>query len=229
MQGTYSNTHEQQPVPNEGRIATQYAYLVKRASAHLRSQVGGGLDLEDIEQAGMLGLVQAIRRYGDIDDDFEKFAFIRIRGAMLDEVRSMDWRSRTSRDETHRLTTARSKLYNLLQREPTDQELSKTTGFDLEKIRELQLSAQAGEINQLEDWMAEGFDDDRKREGLSDKKLILAEALEKMNERQRLIISLYYYYGMNMEEIALTLGVTNARVCQLHKDCLAFLNRLLKD
>lgn len=227
MQDSYPNASTSQAPVNEGLLATQFAPLVKRAAAHLRSQVGSGLDLEDVEQAGMMGLIQAIRRYGEIDDEFEAFAFVRIRGAMLDEIRSMDMRSRQSREETHRLASLRTKLYKQLYREPTDTELAKASGLPLEKVRDLIVSMQADTIGQLEDWMLNATSGGRN--SLEEKREILSRALGRMNERQRLIISLYYYYGMNMQEIALTLDLTAPRVCQLHKECIAFLTKLLKD
>lgn len=217
------------PALDENRLLCRYAYLVKRACGHLRSQVSAGFSMEDLEQVGLMGLLEAIRRYGEPDEAFESFAFKRIRGAILDELRRQDWRPRRVRQAANELNQAQRTLFNKLGRDPTDEELARHTGLTLEQVRERLYDAQAEEMQCLEDWMAQGGD----RAGSQNERLemqhAIASALRQMSERDRLLIALYYHQGLNMKEIALTLGLTESRVCQLHKQCLATLNRLLRD
>jgi RNA polymerase sigma factor FliA len=206
---------------------TQYAHLVKRACAHLRSQVSAGFSQEDFEQVGLMGLLEAIRRYGEPDEAFESFAFKRIRGAILDELRRQDWRPRGVRQAAHNLNHQRRKLYNVLGRDPTDDELAKVVQLSAGEVRELAYANQAEEMQCLEDWLEKGGDKGSGGTEQIDLQRSIEEALAQMHERERLLIALYYQHDLNMKEIALTLGLTESRVCQLHKDCLATLNRLL--
>lgn len=211
----------------ETRLLTVYAYLVKRACAHLRSQVSAGFSQEDFEQVGLMGLLEAIRRYGEPDEAFESFAFKRIRGAILDELRRQDWRPRRVRQAAHSLNHHRRTLYNELGRDASDQELADAAGIDTAEVRELGYATQAEEMQCLEDWLAKGGD--RGTDGMkeAEMQMVIAKALGLMPERERLLIALYYQHELNMKEIALTLNLTESRVCQLHKECLANLNKLL--
>lgn len=211
----------------ETRLLTRYAYLVKRVCSHLRSQVSAGFSLEDFEQVGLMGLLEAIRRYGTPDEAFESFAFKRIRGAILDELRRQDWRPRSLRQAAHNLNHTRRALYKELNRDPSDEELAQAAGVSVEEVRELAYANQAEEMQCLDDWLAKGGDTGSGSMEQVELQRALAQALAQMPERQRLLIALYYQYDLNMKEIALTLGLTESRVCQLHKECLATLNQLL--
>lgn len=219
----------EEPALDENRLLRRYAYLVKRACSHLRSQVSAGFSMEDFEQVGLMGLLEAIRRYGEPDEAFESFAFKRIRGAILDELRRQDWRPRRVRQAANELNQAQRTLFNELGREPTDEELARHTGLTLEQVRERLYDAQAEEMQCLEDWLAQGGDRACSQNERLEMQQSIASALRQMPERDRLLIALYYHQGLNMKEIALTLGLTESRVCQLHKQCLATLNRLLRD
>src|SRR5690554_5051326 len=125
MLGSYPVSAPSEDIAGEEtHLLTRYAYLVKRVCSHLRSQVSAGFDLEDFEQVGLMGLLEAIRRYGEPDEAFEAFAFKRIRGAILDELRSQDWRPRRVRQGVHELNHHHRTLFNRLGREPTDDELA---------------------------------------------------------------------------------------------------------
>lgn len=210
-------------------LLTRYAHLVKRACRHLRSQVSAGFSMEDFEQVGLMGLLQAIRRYGEPDGAFEAFAFKRIRGAILDELRSQDWRPRRVRQGVHELNHHHRTLLNRLGREPTDDELAAEAGLTPVEVRERLYDGQAEEMHCLEDWLAKGNDKAGNGMDRVEQQHYIAEALRKMPEREQLLIALYYQQEMNMKEIALTLGLTESRVCQLHKECLTTLNHLLRE
>ncbi|MDX9875055.1 MAG: FliA/WhiG family RNA polymerase sigma factor [Spongiibacteraceae bacterium] len=215
---------------DENALLLRYAPLVKRAAAHLRSQISTVFAAEDFEQVGLLGLLEAIRRYGGPpDDEFESFAFKRIRGAMLDELRRQDWRPRQVRQAAHALNRSRRALYQQLGREPTDNELAAAMGIDSDAVRDLRYAQQAEELQSLEEWLANGGNAtgaDMSREEL---RLALKQALAQLKPRQQLLMTLYYVRELNMKEIAAVLDVTESRVCQLHKECIARLNQLLRD
>ncbi|EKE73991.1 LafS [Gallaecimonas xiamenensis 3-C-1] len=214
---------------NEALLLRRYAHLVKRACGHLRSQVSAAFCQEDFEQVGLMGLLEAIRRYGEPDEAFESFAFKRVRGAILDELRRQDWRPRQVRQAAHDLNHYHRKLYNRLGRTPSDQELAEEMGLELAQIRELVYANQAEEMQCLEDWLAKGMEPSGGGMGGYELQRTLAKTLGRLKEREQLLLTLYYHHELNMKEIAQVLGLTESRVCQLHKECLANLNQLLKE
>ena len=215
---------------DENALLMRYAHLVKRAAAHLRSQVSASFSMEDFEQVGLLGLLEAIRRYGGPPDaQFESFAFKRIRGAILDELRRQDWRPRQLRQQTHELNRQVRRLYNELARVPTDTELAATMDISLETLREIRYAQQAEQLEGLEDWLAAGGREPSSDMSRDELRLTLKQALARLQPRQQLLLSLYYLQELNMKEVAAVLDLTESRVCQLHKECLAALNQILRE
>ena len=218
------------PPADENALLLRYAHLVKRAAAHLRSQVSATFSLEDFEQVGLLGLLEAIRRYGPPDEQFESFAFKRIRGAILDELRRQDWRPRQLRQATHELNRHARALYNRLGRVPRDSELAAALGITAAELRELSYAQQAEQMQGLEEWLEAGGQEpsggDMSRFEL---KLALKQALARLQPRQQLLLTLYYEHELNMKEIAAVLELTESRVCQLHKESVAKLNEALRE
>lgn len=214
---------------DENALLMRYAHLVKRAAAHLRSQVSAGFSLEDFEQVGLLGLLEAIRRYGPPDEQFESFAFKRIRGAILDELRRQDWRPRQLRQATHELNRHARALYNRLGRVPRDSELAAAMGITAAELRELSYAQQAEELQGLEDWLAAGGQEPSGDLSRFELKLALKQALARLQPRQQLLLTLYYEHELNMKEIAAVLELTESRVCQLHKECVKKLNEALRE
>jgi RNA polymerase sigma factor for flagellar operon FliA len=231
MLGGYQNTEDDgSDARQEGLLLSKYAHLVKRAAAHLRSQVTASFSMEDIEQVGLMGLLDAIRRYGQPDEHFESFAFLRVRGSILDELRSQDWRPRNVRQAVHKLNQIRRNMYRELGREPSILELSERTRLSSDKVHELIYADQAESMQCLEDWMTNLKESNNNvKMSRTDKQIMLEKALSKMSDRERLLIALYYQKDLNIKEIALVLEVSEPRVCQIHKECLEKLNILLKE
>lgn len=217
-------------VSNEAKLLSQYAYLVKRAVAHLNGNVTAAVSQEDLEQIGLMGLLEAIRRYGVPDEGFENFAFTRVRGAILDELRRQDWRPRGVRQAANKLNQIRRDLMKALAREPTEMELAQKTGLGIDKIRELIYADHAQSMESLENWLSNGGEK-AEESGMTrqDKQVLLSRALGQMPKRDRLLVSLYYQQGLNLKEIGLALDLAPSRVCQLHKECLETLNKLLTE
>ncbi|MBE0359883.1 MULTISPECIES: FliA/WhiG family RNA polymerase sigma factor [Pseudoalteromonas] len=216
----------------ETELLTQYSFLVKRAAAHMRTQVGVLVDNDDIQQIGLVALLSSLRRYGrDIDEKFTAFAFKRIRGAMLDEFRRLDWRPRQLRQQSHQLRDMTRTLRKQHGREATDTELCDALNIEHNELIKLQYSEQAEAIESLESLL----EDNPKlsitspsSEDKADTVLMLKKAMSGMNTREKLLLQLYYTHEMNMKEIALTLELTEARVCQLHKRALETLTKKLQ-
>ncbi len=218
------------PRTGEQAILTRYLPLVKRAACHLRSQVSACFDLEDMEQVGMMGLLEAWRRYGsEPDAQFESYAFKRIRGAMLDELRRLDWRPRQLRQQVHGHNQVQRELHNRLGRPPSEQELAAALDCSVDEVRQLSYASQAEALQSLEEWLENGGKAPTTESDDVDMAMTISKVLATLDKREQLLLALYYQQELNMKEIALVLGLTESRVCQLHKQCVLQLKQRLVD
>lgn len=217
---------------DENALLSRYLYLVKRAVGHLRSQIGTVQSYEDLIQIGTMGLLEAIRRYGsEPDEAFEGYAFKRIRGEILDELRRQDWRPRQARQQGHALNHARRTLSRSLGREPSDGELAEHLEIDLTQLQEMTFDSVSEEMQSLDELLQSGSDLAQPSSELSqlDMKRSLTQTLATLDKRDQLLLTLYYQYELNMKEIALTLKITESRVCQLHRQAIKKLHSHLAD
>ena len=217
----------------EQRWVHQYLPLVKRIVSQLSLQASQALDREDMEQIGLMGLLECLRRYGEPDEQFGRFAALRIRGAILDELRRLDWRPRQVRQQVHKLRDAIRALSRSLGRAPQEDEILAHTGLSREDYHEYLCADSSEAIESLDELLHSGHEQfaeggDSLEERLV-KERLLEQALSRLNERERLILTLYYQHELSLKEIALVLDLTDARVCQLSKQALAKAGHFLTD
>ncbi|WP_227791798.1 FliA/WhiG family RNA polymerase sigma factor [Burkholderia sp. BE17] len=224
--------HRAMSAADEARWVVQYAPLVKRTVRKLGSHAGGVLEADDLEQLGLMGLLEALRRYGEPDDEFEYFALVRVRGAILDELRRQDWRPRSARQGAHRLRSTERSLRRELRREPTKEEVCDALGIDHDEYDQLQLDDCAQAFVSFDALLEEGSD--RYERGCDDgiehqamQRRSLEQALGVLDAREQQIIQLYYEFDLNQAEIGAVLGLTRARVCQINKNALAKMRKHL--
>ncbi|CZF84165.1 FliA/WhiG family RNA polymerase sigma factor [Grimontia marina] len=222
-----------QPV-DENKLLQQHQILVKRVVNQLRAHANTHCSIEDMQQIGLIGLLEAGRRYGNIDDPhFPAFAVCRIRGAILDELRRLDWRSRKTRQQAHELNDVTRDLTRALGRPPTDAEIIKALGTD-EKDYHARLNASlAGEMQSLDQLLENGadgqFDSHYDATVHEQNRMSLEAALSQLSKRDQLLLTLFYQHDLNLHEIALVLDLTPPRICQLHKQALKQLNHFLSE
>jgi len=207
----------------EQRHLMAYAPLVKRIVRQLSSQVGGAIGREDMEQIGMVGLLEALRRYGAPDEGFGGFASLRVRGAILDELRRQDWRPRAVRQQSHKLRDGVRELTRKLGREPREAEVIEALGLTAEAYQEYQLDENAELLESFDDLLGEM--QELASTGRSPEEQFLArrsleQALLALDEREQRVVQMYYEFELSYKEIAAVLGLTDARVCQLNKAAL---------
>lgn len=224
-------------------LIRQYAPLVKRVAYRLINRVPPSVDLDDLMSVGTIGLIHAIDNFDPIKGTkFEAYAEFRIKGAMLDELRSYDFMSRAARGKTNKVEKARQKLESLLGRTPTVKELADETGFIIEEIEECLSQVTQMAFLTVEDLGAIAADstevpwelltqaapqDPFGHAFFHELREQVVLALEAMPERLKLVMSLYYYNELNFKEIGRVLDLTESRISQLHTEAIQFLKKKL--
>jgi len=216
---------------DEQRHLVAYAPLVKRIARQLNSQVSGAISREDMEQIGLMGLLEALRRYGTPDEGFGSYASLRVRGAILDELRRQDWRPRAVRQDSHRLRDELRALTRRLGREPSDQEAAEALGITLDAYRQHQLDDCAEELLSFDAALQETHERAHSAPGPEEQLLArrsLEQALASLSEREQRVIQMIYEFELSYKEIAAVLDLSDARVCQLNKSALAKMKAALQ-
>ncbi len=222
-------------------LITRYLPLIKYVVGRMAVTPPQGLDYEDILSFGVFGLLDAVDKFDPSKGFvFQTYAIPRIRGAILDELRKCDWFSRTGREKVQKLNRAMEKILRD-EGELRDELIMKEMGIDEDEYYEVQELASRGYITSLDDTTP--LDDGDvpieatladEREGAVERldeeseKQQLAEALSELPERERNMLSLYYYEGLTLKEIGQVLGVSESRVSQIHGKGLSMLRTILK-
>jgi RNA polymerase sigma factor FliA len=216
--------HAAMSAAEEQKHLVAYAPLVKRIARQLNSQVSGAMGREDMEQIGLMGLLEALRRYGTPDTGFGSYASLRVRGAILDELRRQDWRPRTVRQDSHKMRDAVRALTRKLGHEPNDKEAADALGLSQEEWRQFLVDDCAEELLSFDDILQESTERAHSSPGPEDQFLVrrsLEQALSALNEREQRVIQMIYEFELSYKEIAAVLDLSDARVCQLNKSALA--------
>ena len=230
---------------NLDRDATvdRYAPMVKRVANQLAGRLPANVDVGDLIQAGMIGLMDAMTRFDENGGaQFETFATQRVRGAMLDELRGSDWLPRSARRAQRTIEQHIGNLEQKLQRAPTEQEIASDMGLELAVYQKMLGDARGSQLMYIDDMGGrdsdEGFLDRHAPEEptsvldilkSSEFRDELIHAIGQLPEREQLIMAMYYEQDLNLKEIGEVLGVTESRVSQLHSQAVTRLRGALKD
>ncbi len=216
------------------QLILHYAPLVKYVAGRVGVGLPSNVDPADLVSNGMFGLIDAIERYDpERANKFETYAVTRIRGAIIDELRSLDWVPRSVRQKARDVERAYSTLQTDLGRTPTDEEVADELTISVKSLRQIFRQVSYVHVAALDELMSVGGEksdrvtlgdtlvDDRVEDPVSafeaeETKGILGEAVSMLNDREKIVISLYYYEGMTLSEIGQVLGVTESRASQLH-------------
>jgi RNA polymerase sigma factor for flagellar operon FliA len=217
-------------VADEQRHLLAYAPLVKRIVRQLNSQIAGAIDRDDMEQIGLMGLLEALRRYGEPDGAFGSYASLRVRGAILDELRRQDWRPRAVRQHSHKLRDAVRELTRKLGHEPNEQEIISGLGITSEAYQAYQMDENAELIASFDEVLQESVSSES-APSPEDQLMVrrsLEQALRGLDEREQRVVQMYYEFELSYKEIAAVLDLTDARVCQLNKAALGKMKAVLQ-
>ncbi len=216
-------------------LVTQHAELVKRIAYHLAGRLPPSVDVADLIQAGMLGLLEAASNYAaNRGASFETYAGIRIRGSMIDALRKLDWAPRSVHRKARAVAAAMRAIETETGRDARDGEIAERMGVPLEEYHSIVQDAASCRLTSLDDATAAGAaaeDVANPFRDVADEgfRTALAQAIDTLPERERLVMSLYYSDGLNLKEIGVVLKVTESRVCQLHGQALVRLRSRLTD
>ena len=232
--------------PARERLILHYAPLVKYVAGRLGAGLPHTVEQADLVSNGMFGLMDALDKFDPARNvKFETYAIPRIRGAILDELRAMDWVPRSIRFKARELDKANNALETELKRPPTDEEVADRLGVSVPELQETltQISFvsvmaldeviggdERGEPRSLLDTLADaaGGDPTAELEG-QEMRGILATAINSLTEREKIVVTLYYFEGLTLSEIGEILGVTESRVCQIHTKAVGGLRKAMED
>ncbi|SMY33144.1 RNA polymerase sigma factor FliA [Photobacterium malacitanum] len=209
----------------------RYSTLVKRIAHHLMARLPPNVLVEDLIQSGMIGLLEAQQNYDPSKGaSFETFAGIRIRGAMLDDIRRGDWVPRSVYKNNRLISDAIAHLEHSLGRDPTDHEISAYLDMPLEQYHQALNDVNCGRIVGIADLAGgeetmvndEDINQNLPFQGVVDDSFrhSLAAAIKTLPEREALVLSLYYDEEMNLKEIGAVIGVSESRICQIHSQAM---------
>lgn len=235
MNGVSMYTEYSQDISQNALVET-HAGLVKRIAYHLIARLPHTVEVDDLIQAGMLGLLDAAQQYNaDQGASFETYAGIRIRGAMLDEIRRNDWAPRSVHRKAREIAETLHHLEQQLGRPPHDQEVAKAMQMTVDDYHQ-QLHDAAGhqvfsldELNDHQDSLTDRDADPDTALHDGNFRQSLAAAIDQLPERERVMMSLYYNDELNLKEIGQILGVSESRVSQIHSQTVLRLRGKLQD
>jgi RNA polymerase sigma factor for flagellar operon FliA len=205
-------------------LIEQYAYLVKLVAGRLGIYLGSYTELEDLVSYGIIGLIDAIEKFDYTKNvKFETYASLRIRGAILDEIRRLDWVPRSLRKKQKEMMKAYSELENSLGREPKEEEMIEKLQLGENEYQELLQETAIYNLVSIDDYMLQASNIEDTTNELPEKHLeqqelleLLAKAIEELPEREKSVIIFYYYEELTLKEISAILEVSESRVSQLH-------------
>ncbi|MGZ8269957.1 MAG: RNA polymerase sigma factor FliA [Methylophilus sp.] len=228
----------------KSEMLAQHATMVKKMAYQLKAKLPASVELDDLIQAGMMGLLDAINRYEDTHGaQFETYASQRIRGSMLDELRSADWLPRSIRKSMRDIETAINQLEQQHGRAPSENEIASKLEVSLDDYYETLGQCQGHQLVYYEDF----HDDEGGGEHFLDRFLnddsgdpikgllegdfrdALIDSIDALPEREKILMGLYYEQELNLKEIGAVMNVSESRVCQLHSQAVARLRAFLKE
>ncbi|MFI0473522.1 RNA polymerase sigma factor FliA [Halomonas sp. HMF6819] len=218
-------------------MVNQHMPLVRRQALALQVRLPASIELDDLIQAGMVGLLEALGRFDAAQGaSFATFASQRIRGAMVDELRTRDWLPRSVRRSARAMDESVRRLEQSLGRAPEESEIARDLDIPLDEYQQLLADTNSGHLLPFEELLEEGGEPVQESLNAPFEELLdgqqretLIAAIEALPEREKLLMALYYQEELNLKEVGAVLGVTESRVSQLHSQAISRLRARLHE
>ncbi len=232
------------------KLVMEYAPLIKYIAQKIAARLPANIELDDLISSGVIGLMDAVEKYDATrDNKFKTYAEFRVRGAILDELRAQDWVPRSVREKAKQLERAYAKIEQAKGRQATDEEVCEALGIKQEEYHDMLNQVRSVSLLSYDDISNFSKNDKRALHGFTDSgsggsgkapnpysevnvahlKQLIAESINDLPEKQRLVLSLYYYEDLNLKEIGRVLDVTESRVSQLHTQAILRLKGKLRN
>lgn len=223
------------------KLIIEYVPLVKLVAGRLSMYLGYTVEYDDLVSYGIFGLIDAIDKFDYLKGiKFETYASLRIRGAILDQIRKMDWIPRSVRQKQKQIDAAISKIEKDTNKNATDEDIASELGITIDEYYTWEGQTKLSNVTSLDEFIEQGSDvkndhnhmadtEPEKVMEQNDLKRILAEALEELTEKERKVVLLYYYEELTLKEVSRVLEVSESRVSQLHTKALQKMKKLLGD
>jgi RNA polymerase sigma factor FliA len=228
------------------QLILHYAPLVKYVASRVATGLPSSVEQSDLVSYGMFGLIDALNKFEPgRGNKFETYAIPRIKGAIIDELRAMDWVPRSVRFKQREIEKALADLEAMLKRQPTEKELAERLGMSLSELHEvitqisfvsvlaldetISVGQDRGEQVSLIDTLADKGLDPTQGVESQETRSLLATAINGLSEREKIVVTLYYFEGLTLAEIGGILGVTESRVCQIHTKAVGLLRNQLTE
>ena len=220
-------------VESREKLILHYAPLVKYVASRVATGLPASVDQADLVSYGMFGLIDALTKFEPgRGNKFETYAIPRIKGAIIDELRAMDWVPRSIRFKAREIDKAHTDLEAMLKRQPSEKEMAERLGISLRELHDVvsqisfvsvlaldelvSVGSDRGEQVSLIDTLADRGLDPTQGVESQETRSLLAAAINELSEREKIVVTLYYFEGLTLAEIGEILGVTESRVCQIH-------------
>lgn len=239
----YKESPNQLTRAQKNSLVTEYAPLIKFIAQKIAIRLPSNIELDDLISSGVIGLMDAIDKYDPTrDNKFKTYAEFRIRGSILDELRAQDWVPRSIRDKSKLLDRTVTSLESDLGRVAKDEEVAERLGLNMDEFHDLVNQVRPVSMLSMEEQQTfsntdkksilnilqgEHFNNPLNQLSIKKVKQLVATAIEDLPERQRLVLSLYYYEDLNLKEIGKVLCVTESRISQLHAQAVSRLRSRL--
>ena len=223
-----SYTMSRSPALKE-KLILEYAPLVKFVAGRLVMHIGQHVEYDDLISYGIFGLIDAIDKFDpDKGVKFETYASLRIRGSIIDSIRKMDWVPRTLRQRNKQYEQTYLQLEETLGREPTEAELAEKLSLSVEETRDLMRKSSVLSLISLDDYLDQNYETSfngsmaaqvETPESHMDKQVLqtmLADAIDKLSDKEKKVVSLYYFEDLTLKEISCIMGVSESRISQIH-------------
>lgn len=225
-------------------VVNHYLPKIKHYAYKLAFNLPSGLSEEDLVSAGVVGLLESIKRYDSKREaSLKTFSDCRIKGAIIDEIRAMLWASRDARKKIFHLRSACQSLENKLLRPPTDCEIADELGVDIKKLKKIYFASQMnvvhslndvtigddGETKEMIDYLSADDNDPSEMLEIKQSRMRLQAEIKKLPLKEKLIIFFYYYEELRLKDISEIIGLTESRICQILSNTLARLKENISD